>query len=135
MPMNKNVKLASCTAVGVIIIALTILIFLLGVTEKTSLDRASFVFILISEIILFAVTAYITVKHSRSDKTIIRSGIVTTLSAYWALTVLIALFRNIFENHINTFIIVNCIVIALAAVVSILLNTAALNISSSDNKN
>lgn len=132
--MRKNDKMLSAVVIGAIVILTTFLIFFLTNPKKTSLDGISFLFILISEIILFVVIIFMVSKRLQLNKGIIQIGIISTLSVYFIITVLISILRHVFKNNINGLILINIIIIAVTAVICILLFVVSLKISASDQK-
>ncbi len=132
--MTKNDKILSAAVIGAIVILATFLIFFLTNPQKTSLEGISFLFILISEIILFAVIIFMVSKRLKSNKAVIQIGIIFTLSIYFIITVMISLLRHVFKNNINGFILTNILIIAITAVICVLLFVVSLKISATDQK-
>lgn len=132
--MSKYDKILSSAVIGAIVIAATFLIFFLTRTQKTSLDGAALLFVLISEIILFGGIIFILCDRSRSDKTVIKIGMVSALSIYFIAAVLTAFLRRGFKENLNGFILANALFIMFTAVVFILLAVVSFKISSSNQK-
>ena len=134
--MNKTTKILSGAAIGVITIAVTCAIFFLTGTNtgKTALDWISFAFVLLAEGLLLGSVLFLTAKPSPSSGTIIRAGILSSLSIYWVITAVLALFRNAFEHSPKGFLLIQVTLLAAVAIVSILLNMLAQKVVATDEK-
>lgn len=133
--MKNTLKTIPTIVVGSIIFVLTLLVFFLGtLAPRETLDWLGLVFVLISEIMLFGFSIYLFSTPANSSKRIFQTGIVSTLTTYWIIAVLLALFRDKFADHNNYFILVNILLAGIAAIISILLNTSSLRVEISDSR-
>ncbi|AFL99035.1 hypothetical protein Desde_0582 [Desulfitobacterium dehalogenans ATCC 51507] len=124
--MNKNINFFYSLLIGLIVLAVTFIIFFLGVDNKSSLDWVSLAFVLIAEIALFGGITLLAIQPSSSRQIILRTGIISVFSMYWLFTLLIGLFRNIFKDYTNIFYMINIGIIGMVAVVSILIYRVSL---------
>jgi len=133
--LTKNFKLVLTMIIGLIVIGITITVFFLGtVGPRVSLDWQSLSFVLLSELLLFGMLTFFTMSSSTSNAQIIKTGILSTLTIYWAVSVIFALLRHLFAKHQNIFVIINILLIGIVIIVSILFNMVALKIQSIDKK-
>lgn len=133
--LNKTLKVVSTTAIGIILIVITIAVFFLGTESPLeTLDWLALSFILISEMALFGFFICFALMVHSSNKCIIRTGILSTLSIYLVVSVLLAIFRNAFFENQNAFVMINLILICIVAIICILLNFVASQVRSIDSK-
>lgn len=135
--MDKRSKVFSNISIGVIVIIITLVLFFVGFekVEKNSLDYLALMFILVSEVALFAGLILLIINEAPMSSIIIRSGVISTLSIYWLLTIITYLvYKNAYKDSIGGFVAVQLILMALAAIISISLFMAASNVHASNIK-
>lgn len=135
--MDKRSKVFSNISIGVIAIIITLVLFFVGFekVEKNSLDYLALMFILVSEVALFAGLILLIINEAPMSSIIIRSGVISTLSIYWLLTIITYLvYKNAYKDSIGGFVAVQFILMALAAIISISLFMAASNVHASNIK-
>lgn len=135
--MDKRSKVFSNISIGVIAIIITLVLFFVGFekVEKNSLDYLALMFILVSEVALFAGLILLIINEAPMSSIIIRSGVISTLSIYWLLTIITYLvYKNAYKDSIGGFVAVQLILMALAAIISISLFMAASNVHASNIK-
>lgn len=124
-------------ATGAIVIIITLVLFFVGFekVEKTNLDYLALMFILVSEAALFAGLILLIVNEAPMSSIIIRSGVISTLSIYWLLTIITYFaYKNAYKDSLGGFVAVQLILMALAAIISISLFMAASNVHASNTK-
>lgn len=134
--MNKSIKIYPILSIGFIVIATTLVIFFLGdsIFDKTILEWLSLAFVVLSEIALFAGITITSLQVSPTNKMLIRSGMISTLFIYWLITVVCALFKNLFNDNLSGYIVLQIIIIAITAIIIISLNSMATRVKSGDEK-
>lgn len=135
--MDKRSKVFSNISVGVIAIIITLVLFFVGFekVEKNSLDYLALMFILVSEVALFAGLILLIINEAPMSSIIVRSGVISTLSIYWLLTIITYLvYKNAYKDSVGGFVSVQLILMALAAIISISLFMAASNVHASNIK-
>lgn len=132
--MKRNYKALSIGCIGVIVIGVTLAMFFLLSFEKTQASWLAFVFIMISEIVLFAGMEALVFIDNLSNKLFIRLGTIVVLSLYFAATIIMSLFANAFKNHVNVLITIEILIMAVAAVVMILLIVFSMHINGVEQK-
>lgn len=133
--MNKTFKLASTAIIGLIVISITVAVFfLVTATPRESLDWWALSFVLLSELLVFGGLIYLTMSASVSGGHIILTGILSSLSIYWGISVALAVLRNMFADHQNTYIVVNIILIGFVLIISVMLNMTALKVQCAESK-
>ncbi|WP_019849398.1 hypothetical protein [Desulfitobacterium sp. PCE1] len=125
--MSKNINFLFSLLIGLITVSVTLILFFLGHGDKSTLDWASLVFILIAELALFLGIIIFTLQPSSSGQTIMRTGIISVLFMYWLFTLVIGLFRNVFIDYTNIFYMINSAVIGLVAITSALIYRVSLS--------
>lgn len=125
MANNRNVVLL--LSIGAIIIAVTLVIFLVGISggEKTTLHWLSLLFVLISEAALIGGLIFMTVRIDTLNTTLLKAGVSSTLFIYFIITVLLAIFKPLYAAHLNAFITTQVTVAGIAAVIIIALFISA----------
>ncbi len=133
--MNKTLKSTTSTIIGLIVVSVTVAVFFLGtVSPRELLDWFSLSFVLLSEFLMFGTLIYLTLSSSESNERIIHIGVLSTIATYWVISVVLALLRHLFNEHLNTFVVVNIILIGIASIISVLLYTVASKVQSTDRK-
>ncbi|SHI56753.1 hypothetical protein SAMN05444401_1023 [Clostridium amylolyticum] len=135
--MDRRNKVFSNIAIGAIVIIITLVLFFVGFekVEKTNLDYLALMFILVSETALFGGLILLIINEAPMSGIIIRSGIISTLSIYWLLTIITYLiYKNAYKDSLGGFVAVQLILLALAAIISISLFMAASNVHASNTK-
>jgi hypothetical protein len=133
--LNTTLKTTTAILTGLIVVGITVAIFFLGTdSSREALDWLSLSFVLLSEIVLFAILTYFAMQTSESNERIIRTGILTTISIYWAVSLVLALVRHLFDAHQKAFVVINIILIGTVSIISVILNIVAANVQSTDRK-
>lgn len=135
--MDKSSKVFSNIAVGVIVIIITLVVFFVGFekVEKSNLDYLALMFILLSEAALFTGLIFLLISEAPMSSIIIRSGIISTLSIYWLITIIIyVVYKNFYKDSLGGFIAVQLILMSLAAIISITLFMISSNVHASNTK-
>lgn len=115
--MPDKMKMLLTLAIGIIIIAVTLVIFLVGfsIGEKTTLHWLSMLFVLISEVALIGGLIFMSIRVERLNETLLKAGITSTLFIYFVITVLLAVFKPLFAGNLNAFITIQVTMIGIAA--------------------
>lgn len=134
--MKNNKRLVANIIICLIIATVTLVTFFVGFSkgERTSFDYASLIFVLISEFTLFAGLILLSANNAYMKPALIRSGVITALSGYWILTILMSLFfRIIFNDNLGGFITIQIIIMGITAIICITLFIVSSNVQSSNN--
>ena len=115
--MPDKMKMLLILGIGIIIIAVTLVIFLIGFSsgEKTTLHWLSLLFVLISEVALIGGLILMRVRIETLNATLLKAGITSTLFIYFVITVLLAVFKPLFAGNLNAFITIQVTMIGIAA--------------------
>ncbi len=119
--MGKTVKTLVFSAVGIAVVAVTLVVFFVGYGARTVPLIAwwSLAFLLFSELALFI--SVILVCSGSGSAAIMRTGIITTFCIYWVLMLLSAFLSPlIFSDDLNAFIIIQVILVTVALILGIL---------------
>lgn len=134
--MARNNRKMCIISIGLIVIVVTLVVFFAGFSkvEKATLDYLALMFILISEIALFAGLTLLNNKSSM-NKVMVNSGVISTLVIYWIVSIVLYLiYKNTQINNIGGFVTVQIILISLVAIITISLCRVASSVHASDNK-
>ena len=104
--------------VGLIVAAVTVSVFFLSGGEKSVNDWIAFGFILFAQIALFASIMLAVSATSNTGKTIILTGVATTLFLYMISTVILSFLTML---YVNTFLIIQIILFGIVAIICVLL--------------
>lgn len=135
--MNRRSKVFSNISIGLIVIIITLVVFFVGFqkVEKTNLDYLALMFILLSEVALFIGLVILLTNEAPMSSIIIRSGVISTLSIYWLLTIIVYfIYKNTYKDSVGGFAAVQLILMALVAIITISLFMAASNVHASNIK-
>lgn len=135
--MNGKMKIFLTLGIGLIIIAVTLVLFLIGFNgiEKTTLNWLAMTFLLISEVMLIAGLLLSPLYIKTMNAVLITSGVYSTLFAYWIITACLAIFAKVFfADNLRAFISTQLIVFGIVAIVIIALFISAANVKSDDDK-
>lgn len=113
--LNKASQLLLMIIADIIVLAVTLIIFFVGFGfNKTNFDYIALLFVLLSELLLFAGSAV--VSRNVFNSVFLRSGVLTTLSLYWiAATAFSLLHRFVFGQNMSSLVVTQVIVLAIAA--------------------
>jgi len=113
--LNKASQLLLMIIADIIVLAVTLIIFFVGFGfSKTSFDYIALLFVLLSEVMLFAGSTV--VSRNVFNSVFLRSGVLTTLSLYWiAATAFSLLHKFVFGQNITSLVVTQVIVLAIAA--------------------
>lgn len=134
--MARNNRKMCIISISLIVIVVTLVVFFAGFSkvEKTTLDYLALMFILISEIALFAGLHLLNNKYSM-NKVMINSGAISTLVIYWIVSIVLYLiYKNTHINNIGGFVTAQIILIALVAIIIISLCRVSSSVYASDIK-
>lgn len=131
--MNKNLGILANIVIGIIVVLVTFVVFFIGLSgDKDTFDYLSLSFILISEFALF-ISISIMMSSQKGSKGIIKVGIISILSIYWVVTVLVSiLFKLIFESAIGPFITIHIVLMGIVGILCISIYMVSQNVGSSD---
>ncbi|MGE5391238.1 MAG: hypothetical protein ACM3PE_09275 [Deltaproteobacteria bacterium] len=130
--MNDTTKTAMNLGIGLVIVAVTLIVFFVGFSagEKTTLDWLSLIFVLVAEIALIIGMIYMPLTQPGAGANLIRMGVLTTLLIYLAATVIMWLFAHpVFGDNRNGFITTQIVILGSAATVIMALMTSASSLS------
>lgn len=115
--MNNKIKMV--LGIGSIIIAVTLVWFLIGFSpaEKTTLDWIALLFMLIAEVSFIIGLIILTNRIEALNSIMLKSGIISTLSVYLIATILLALCRTFFDQRINAFVSAEITIGGIAAII------------------
>ncbi|AQR98178.1 MULTISPECIES: hypothetical protein [Clostridium] len=135
--MGSKARTLASIGIGFIVFIVTLVVFFLGYTNHPmeNIDWIAFIFVLISEILLFGGTTIILMKKYPSNQMLLVSGIISTLSIYWIVTCILSIFnKNIFNGNTQGFITTQIIILAAALIISIALYVAGINVNENDDE-
>jgi hypothetical protein len=118
--LGKLTRALAFAAVGIVVVVVTLVVFFagFGAQAQTGIGWWSLGFLLFSEVALFL--SIILIGRGTGSPVIIRTGVVTTLSVYWALMVVSAFLSPlIFFGNLGAYIIVQVIIAAAALILTI----------------
>ena len=120
---------------GIIILAVTIILYLMMSSHRNSASYVAFVMILLAEAILFAGLIAIDKWANRTSQIILRAGCGTALVIY-AVVSLVTSFIYVITNiqAIKGFIFLQVVWLAILAILEIALFTAAINVKKDEEK-
>lgn len=125
-------KIKPVIAIGVIVAAITVLIFFIVTTSPIkSIDWLGLIFVLFSEIVLFSCTTYLLSKQASSSKRIFQTAEIFVLVIYWILTATIVLLKDIFSSS-QQFIFVNVTLIGIISILIVIMDNVISKIQNSD---
>jgi len=125
--MNNKTKIALTTSIGLIIIAVTLVQFFIGFSndnvvpssEQLTIKWLALTFMLLSEIALTASLVLLMMPVKELNETLLKAGILPILFGYFALTVLLAVFRSFFTDHVSAYISTQITILGIVAVIII----------------
>ena len=120
--------------IGVIVVAVTVGAFFLLNIEKIVLHTWSFSFLLLAEFVLcvgLILTKTLVGNHSGI---FVRAGIPSALLLYFITVVICTFLTRCFQDNLNTFILLQLVVIAVFAIAIVLILTFSNRIDLSDRK-
>lgn len=133
--MKNSLKAIPAIVIGAIFIILTLFVFLSVTSAPRGIaDWLGLSFILLSELAVFGYALYFFSASAKSGRRIYQVGILSTLTVYWVVTLMLSLFRNVFADNIKYFILLNAALIGITAIISVLLNSAASFIQTSNSR-
>lgn len=133
--MNSKTKMWLTLGIGLIIIAVTLVLFLVGFSgaEKTNIHWLALAFMLVSELMLIAGSLLLPVYIQAFSAAMFRAGVISTLIIYCIITALLAVFANrFFAGNLSAFISTQVIVLGVVAVIIISLIMNASNVKAAD---
>ena len=127
--MRKNQSITAIAVVGSIVVLFTIIAFFLLGIERTSLNWLALMFLLLSEGVLFGGLIALRFAGAKHSRVFLTTGITTTLSLYFAVTLVSVLLAGFFGENLNGFILMELGIIALFAVIIVCVLAASRRIS------
>ena len=120
---------------GIIVLAVTIILYLLMSSHRNLLSYVTFAMILLSETILFAGLIAIEKWANRTSQIILRAGCGTALVIYTVVSLVISLIYMITDvQSIKVFIFLQVVLLAILAILEIALFTVAINVKKDEDK-
>lgn len=131
--MNRRIKISAI--IGVVLFLATVLIFALSQPQIFTSTILGFVFLLYSEIMFFGGFALVEYLSSKTSGIITRAGLGITIGAY-ALVVFASsiIYMNLHINSARGFLVLQVLLVACAAIISIILVAVSKNKYTSDSK-
>lgn len=137
--MKRNFSNIAIGLSGAILFALTIIIFLLVGSDKSSLNWIAFYFLLVSEFALTASVLKLNNQLAVNKKLIVTVGFITILVFYWIVTLYYSIFSSALFTNVGTLLIVEfvtsaIVVVFLLAIIVIasMLNNSELSAANND---
>ncbi len=131
--IKKSYRALSIGIIGLIIIAVTLSIFFLLSFEKIAISWWALSFVLLAEIALL-VGLEILVIDKHLNKVFVSSGVSSVLFLYFVATIISCFFASNFKDNINSFIIIEIVIIAITAIITILIFAFSHGINATDQK-
>lgn len=133
--MSRLKKIPISSIIGTFVLMVTLMVFFINKEEDVVTSSIGITFIILSEIALFGATTIIQLNNKIKDKTLITSGIVSTLTIYWIGTVLIEVFLSkTLKEKIPIFFTIEILLFAIIVVINICLYAAAQKLGNKDEK-
>ena len=117
--MRSKNGIIAIGSIGVIIIAFTLAVFFLREIERIPVNNWALAFLLLSEAVLFGGLIGLRLIGTRHNKAFLRAGVASSLSLYFAATLISTLFAGMFRENLNTFILIQLAIVAMFAIVTI----------------
>lgn len=136
--MNHRHKLFLNGLIGLIVIAVTLVVFFFGFSvniQKQTIDYLALLFVLTSEVVLFGVMMVLIANKNSGDQIFLHSGLMSTLTIYWLVTTMVSIFVNpVFKGNLFSFITVQVMILGITAIIVISIILSALNIRNQNTK-
>ena len=117
-----NVKIGVMGIVGAIVCIFTLAAFFLISFERQTIHLWALVFILLSEFVFFGAMVGIPFLKGKHSTVFLRTGLGTALFLYFMITVVCAIiFAWLVGVSVNHFVLINCAIIALFGIISVLI--------------
>lgn len=105
--------------VGLIVIAFSLAVFFLLDIEKNAVNIWALSFLLLSEAVLFGGLIGLRFAGGNHNAVFLRAGVTTTLSLYFAATLISVFFTGSFEDELKKFILLEIAIVALFLIAAI----------------
>ena len=115
---NKN-SIVPLGIIGIIIVAFSVVAFILLDVETTTVNKWALAFLLLSEFVLFGGLIGLRFTGTELSKAFLRVGVSTVLLLYFIATLVSMLFAGAFQENLNTFILMELALIVLFSIISI----------------
>lgn len=123
--MKKETNSSAYITIGIILLVISLAVFILVNDSKAAIDWIGLLFILLAEVIFIGGVITINEKVKR-QKVFITAGVLSTLSIYLVLTILVSnLFWFVFRGQANLLIALQMILVAFTAIICILIKIFA----------
>ena len=132
--MNKTFKNTLLSLVGLIVIAVTLGVYLLLDFDKTTASNVGISFVLLAQLALFGVIIGIGFLPETQNKLFLRAGIISGLSLYFVVTVILFFISGAFSCNINGLWILEIIAFAVILVIAIAIVLFSAKINSGNQK-
>ncbi len=131
--MNRRIKTISIS--GILVFLLTVFLFFMVIQERIMIKWIYFIFILLAEIILFGGLMLIEAYSTKTSQLIWRIGGGASILAYSVISIFISLIYMLVPlNYSNSFLILQAILLVIAAIAIIVFYTTGNSIKESDDK-
>ncbi|MCL2250277.1 MAG: hypothetical protein FWC13_13555 [Oscillospiraceae bacterium] len=117
--MQRNGKITTIGLIGGIVITFTVIAFFLLDIERNVLNRWALVFLLLSEVVLFAGLIGLHFSKEYHKNLFFRVGLSSALLLYFILTLLCVLLVGLFSENLNIFILAHITIIASSAIIAV----------------
>jgi len=121
---SKNIVMPT-GIIGIIVIILSLAVFFLLNIEKNAVNNWALTFLLLSEVALFGGLIWLRFSSARYGKVFLNAGIGTTLILYFITTLISVLFTGMFREKPNTFVLIELVIIAVFAIISVSIITSS----------
>ena len=105
--------------IGLLIVVFTLAAFFLLNIEKISMNIFALAFLLLSEVVLCSGLIGLRFTNENRSAVFLKAGVSTSLSLYFAATLITVLLAGNYIKKLNTFILIELAVIVLFAIVTI----------------
>jgi len=120
--------------IGALVVAFTLATFFLIDFERTTIQWVALMFLLLSEVVLFAGLIGIRSLGAKFSKVFVSAGLSTILFIYFAATLTSVFFANSFRDRLNNFIWLQVVIIGLFAIVAVAILAFSHKIARDDEK-
>jgi len=117
--MRNNNGVFSIGIIGLIVIIFSISAFFLLDIEKISVNIWALIFLLISEIALFCGLISLRIANENHNIVFLKTGISTALILYFISTFVSVFFTRMFNEKVNTFILIEFAIIVFFSIIII----------------
>jgi len=105
--------------IGLIVMVFSVATFFLLDVERVAVNTWALVFLLLSELVLFGGMIALRFSGANYSRFFQKTGITTTLTLYFVVTLISVFFAGSFRGSINVFILIELAIIAFFAIILI----------------